>query len=362
MAEGSEGEDKTEQASGRKLEQARASGDVAKSQDLPQALSLVGVCGLLAFQGGNICRNLANDLVPFIAHPEALLGSLQGDGGVTIAHDLFMDILPILLMILGVATFFGVAGNVLQTGLMFAPEKVGFNFEKLAEKFNLVSSFKRLFGLDGLVQFLKTVLKLLATAFIVWMVLKNRANDLLALTGASPMLILPYTGEAFRAMAIAVCVFLMVGAGADYMWQRFRFMEKMKMSKQEVKEEYKQTEGDPHIKAKLRALRIQKSRQRMMANVAKATVVVTNPTHYAVALHYELGESVAPVCVAKGMDSVALRIRAEAGKHDVPIVEDPPLARALYASMEIDDVIPEAHFAAVAKLISFILAKKKRGF
>ena len=360
MAEDSD--DKTEQASGRKLQQARASGDVPKSADLPQAMSLIGVCGMLAFNGGHICRDLAGDLTPFLAHPEQLLGSLQGDGGITIAHDLFMDVLPVLLMILGTATLFGVAGNVLQTGLLFAPEKVGFNFGKLAEKFNLLENFKRLFAVDGLMQFLKTVLKLIATGFIVWLVLKNRVNDLLALTGASPALILPYSAEALKAAALAVCVFLFVGAGADYMWQRFRFMERMKMSKQEVKEEYKQQEGDPHVKAKLRALRIQKSRQRMMANVAKATVVVTNPTHFAVALQYELGESVAPVCVAKGMDSVALRIRAEAAKHDVPIVEDPPLARALYAGMEIDDVIPEQHFAAVAKLISFILARKKRGF
>lgn len=360
MAEGAE--DKTEQASGRKLQQARASGDVPKSQDLPQVMSLIGVCGVLAFQGGSICRNLAGDLLPFIAHPEQLIGSLQGDGGMTIATDLFMDVLPVMLTILGAATLFGVAGNVLQTGLLFAPEKVGINFEKLAEKFNLLESFKRMFGIDGLMQFLKTVLKLIATGFIVWMVLKNRTGDLLALTRGSPVLILPYSAEALKAVALSVCVFLFVGAGADYLWQRFRFMERMKMSKQEVKEEFKQTEGDPHIKAKLRALRMQKSRQRMMANVAKATVVVTNPTHYAVALQYELGESVAPVCVAKGMDSVALRIREEAGKHDVPIVEDPPLARALYASMEIDDVIPEAHFAAVAKLISFILARKRRGF
>lgn len=361
MAE-QDGEDKTEQASGRKLSEARASGNVPKSADLPQTLSLIGVCGVLAFQGGNLCRGLAGDLVPFLAHPEQLLNSMQGDGGITIAHDLFMDMMPILLTILGAAVFFGVAGNVLQTGLIFAPEKIGLSFEKLGERFNLLENFKRMFAIDGLVQFLKTVLKLAATAWIVWLVLKNRATDLLALTGASPALILPYTAEALKAVALAVCIFMFIGAGADYMWQRFRFMERMKMTKEEVKEEHKQTEGDPHVKAKLRALRMQTSRRRMMANVAKATVVVTNPTHYAVALQYEAGETPAPICVAKGVDALALRIREEAGKHDVPIVEDPPLARALYASVELDDIIPEAHFAAVAKLISFILAKRRRGF
>ncbi len=358
MAEGSEGEDKTEEASGRKLQQAREQGDVVKSADIPQVASLIGACAIVILKGPSICTALAQDLVPFFAHPDQLLGSLQGDGGVTIARDLILEIVPILILILGTAMILGVAGNVLQTGLLFAPDKLKPSLDKL----NPLEGFKRLFGIDAMMQFLKTILKLIATGWVVWMVLKNRVMDMLALEGSSPILILTYAREAMIALAVAVCIFLVLGAGADYMWQRFRFMERMKMSKQEQKEEYKQTEGDPHVKAKLRALRIQKGRQRMMANVAKATVVVTNPTHYAVALQYEMGEMAAPVCVAKGMDTIALKIREEAGKHDVPIVEDPPLARALYAGMEIDDVIPEEHFAAVAKLISFILARKRRGF
>ena len=358
MAEGSDGEDKTEEASARKLQQARESGDVVKSSDIPQVLSLIGACAVVALKGPSICTALAADLVPFLAQPDQMLQSLEGDGGLAIARDLILTIVPILIMILGASLVMGVMGNVLQTGLLFAPEKLKPSFDKL----NPLEGFKRMFGIDAMMQFLKTILKLIATGFVVWLVLKNRITDMLALVGGSPVLILPYVREAMIALAMAVCIFLALGAGADYMWQRFRFMEKMKMSKQEQKEEYKQTEGDPHVKAKLRALRFQKSRQRMMANVAKATVVVTNPTHYAVALQYEMGEMAAPVCVAKGMDSIALKIREEAGKHDVPIVEDPPLARALYASMDIDEVIPEEHFAAVAKLISFIMAKKKRGF
>ncbi len=358
MAEGSEGEDKTEEASGRKLQQARESGDVAKSADIPQALSLIGACAIVAIKGPSICRDLAGDLLPFFAHPDQLLGSLESDGGVTIAHDVVFAIIPILLLVMGTAAFFGVAGNVLQTGLMFTPSKLKPDLSKL----NPLGGFKKLFGLDSLVQFGKTVIKLIITGFIVWLVLKNRITGMLALTGASPVLILPYIREGFIALAIAVCIFLFVGGAADYMWQRYRFMEKMKMSKQEQKEEYKQTEGDPHIKAKLRALRMEKSRRRMMSNVAKATVIVTNPTHYAVALLYEPDQSPVPVCVAKGMDAVALKIREEGGKHNVPIVEDPPLARALYASMDIDEVIPEEHFAAVAKLIGFILTRRRRGF
>jgi flagellar biosynthetic protein FlhB len=252
----------------------------------------------------------------------------------------------------------GVAGNVLQTGLMFTPAKLKPSLDKL----NPMAGFGRLFGVDNYIQFGKTVIKLLITAGIVWLVLKKRIAEMLSLTWASPVLILPYVRDIAIALAIAVCMFLFIGAGADYMIQRFRFMQRMKMSKQEQKEEYKETEGDPHVKAKLRALRVEKSRRRMMANVQTATVVVTNPTHYAVALKYEVGETSAPVCVAKGVDGVALKIREEAAKHEVPIVEDPPLARALYAAIDLDEMIPEEHFAAVAKLISFILTRKRRGF
>jgi len=357
MAEDSE-EDKTEEPSARKLQLAREEGNVPKSPELPQALSLIGACALIALKGPDICQTLAGDLLPFIAHPEQFLNALEGDGGLAIARSLGLAVLPVMIMILGVAMLLGVAGNVLQTGIMFVPKKLAPDFSKL----NPMQGFQRMFGLDSYIQFGKTVLKLIVTAVIVYMVMKSRVTDVLVLSRASPVLILPYARDAFIALAMAVCIFLFVGAGADYMIQRMRFMSKMKMSKQELKEEFKQQEGDPHVKAKLRQLRFEKSRRRMMANVAKATVVVTNPTHYAVALRYEQGETSAPVCVAKGMDDIALAIRAEAGKHKVPIVEDPPLARALYASVEMDEIIPQEHFAAVAKLISFILTRRRRGF
>ena len=357
MAEDSE-EDKTEEPSARKLQQAREEGNVPKSPELPQALSLIGACALIALKGPDICQSMVAALLPFIAHPEQFLNALNGDGGLAIARALGMTVLPIMIMILGVTMILGVAGNVLQTGIMFVPKKLAPDFSKL----NPMTGLARMFGIDSFIQFGKTLLKLIVTGFIVYSVMKSRVTDVLVLAHSSPLMILPYAREAFIALAMAVCIFMFVGAGADYMIQRMRFMSKMKMSKQELKEEFKQQEGDPHVKAKLRQLRFEKSRRRMMANVAKATVVVTNPTHYAVALSYEQGKMAAPICVAKGMDEIALAIRAEAGKHNVPIIEDPPLARALYASVDMDQIIPQEHFAAVAKLISFILTRRRRGF
>jgi flagellar biosynthesis protein FlhB len=358
MAEENEGEDKTEEASAHKLAEARKKGNIAKTPELNQALSLIGAVASIAFFGPTICLNLVEQLLPFIAHPQQLLGSFEGDGGMGIATSLFMMIAPIIAMCLGGAMVLGVIGNVLQTGLLFTPDKLAPDFSRV----NPMEGFKRMFGVDALMQFVKTIIKLIVTGLIVYMVLRPRLNELTALASMSITSILPYTLDVFVAIAVAVCVFLMFGAGLDYFWQLFRFNEKMKMSKQEVKEEYRQQEGDPHVKARLRQIRMEKSRRRMMANVSKATVVVTNPTHYAVALAYEMGDEGAPTCVAKGVDAVALKIREEAGKFDIPIIEDPPLARALYATVEIDEEISPDHYKAVSDIITFVMKRRRRGF
>lgn len=357
MAEQNEGEDKTEEASARKLDEARRKGDVAKSADLPQALSLIGACAVVVLYGDKIAVSLAETLRIFLAMPHQLMDSLEGDGGLAIAQALGIKVLPVIALVLLVGAAFGVAGNVLQTGFLFSAEKIKPDFTKL----NPMSGFKRLFGVDAFIQFGKTILKLLAVGFITYLILKQRAGDVAGLAGASPMLILPYTKEVFVALAVAVCLFLLTEGGLDYFLQKYRFMQRMKMSKTEVKDEYKSTEGDPHVKARLRQIRMEKGRQRMMANVPKATVVITNPTHYAVALRYD-AETAAPTCVAKGVDALALKIREVAGEHDIAIIEDPPLARALYAAIDVDEIIPEAHFQAVAKIISFVMVRKKRGF
>jgi flagellar biosynthetic protein FlhB len=144
-------------------------------------------------------------------------------------------------------------------------------------------------------------------------------------------------------------------AVADYFLQHMQFMKRNRMSKQEIKEEYRQNEGDPHIKAKIRQLRQERSRKRMMARVPEATVILMNPTHYAVALQYESGKMAAPLCIAKGVDAIALKIRAVAEDHDVPVVENPPLARALHASVEIDEPVPPEHYKAVAQVIGYVM-------
>ena len=251
----------------------------------------------------------------------------------------------------------GVGGNVAQSGLIFTAEK-------LKPKWSAVSpmqGFKRIFGPDGLAQFVKTFLKLIAVCAVCWMVLKPHLREFENMAAISPLAILPLARDMAISLFVASIILLGATAGADFIWQKMRFAKRMRMTKEELKEDFKQSEGDPHIKAKLKQIRMQRSRQRMMANVPKATVIVTNPTHYSVALRYEPDQGDgAPICVAKGVDALALRIREVATEHGVPIVENVPLARALYATVEVDEVIPREHFDAAAKIIGFVFQSRKR--
>lgn len=357
MAEGADRESKTEEATPRKLSEARKKGDVARSPDVAQALSLCGAMAVILTAGGWFAQTMATQLLPFIAMPHAMIGGLEAGAGVEIGVKALWITAPFLGAVMLATILGGVGGNLAQSGLMFTAEKLKPDWSKL----DPIKGFGRIFGPDGLVQFLKTFLKLLAVAAICWWTLKPHARELENLAAMSPMAILPFSRDLAVALMTSALVFLAFTAGADYLWQRYRFNERMKMTKEEVKEDYKQSEGDPHVKAKLKQLRAQRSRQRMMQNVPKATVIVTNPTHYSVALRYEPSEGdPAPICLAKGVDAVAMRIREIAREHDVPIVENVPLARALYAAVEVDETIPREHFEAAAKVIGFVMQSRNK--
>lgn len=344
---------KTEEPTAKKLEDARKKGDVAKTQDLPSLFSLAAVAGVMLMGGGWLATDMTNKLLPFIAHPEAM--DMSGTGGVGIAEQAILAGMPALVVVMVAAMLAGIAGNVVQHGLLFTAEKMKPDFKKVSP----LEGFKRIFGPDGLVQFLKSTLKIVATGAVAWFVLKPHTQEMQALAAADPSAMLPATMALVKALFFAVLSFMLVTAGGDWLWQRARFMKRMRMSREELKDEYKQSDGDPHIKAKRRQIQMERSRQRMMQNVPNATVVVMNPTHYAVALRYEAGETAAPECVAKGLDDLALRIRAVAEEAGVAIIEDPPLARALYATTEVDKQIPEAHYEAVAKIIGFVMGQKR---
>jgi len=353
MAE-QDGSDKSEAPSAKKLEEARRHGDVAKSPDVATWASLAAVVAVIATMGGTMARDMALKLRPFIEHPDAF--DISGGGGASIMHQAVMAAAPVLITVMASAALAGAAGNVLQIGFLLAPSKLAPDFSRLSP----AKGLERMFGVDGFIAFAKSALKFGLVGLVSWLALKPHVAEFQNLDNVDPLTMLSIASVILRAMFYNVLALLGVGALLDFFLQKQRFNDRMRMTKQEAKDENRNSEGDPHIKARLRQLRSDRARRRMMQNVAKASVVVMNPTHYAVALRYEPGETAAPECVAKGLDSLALKIREVAESHNVPIIENPPLARALYASVEIDEAIPREHYEAVAKVIGFIMKAKKR--
>jgi len=353
MAEQGDNASRTEDASPRKLEEARKDGDVAKSGELAQAFALAGAFGAVAMGGGAMARQLADSLLPFIAHPDTI--EVQGAAGQAVAWQVIIAAAPVLFAVLGGTMLAGIGGNVIQHDVLFTTAKLKPDLSKLSP----AAGFKRLFGIDGLMNFLRAMLKVLLVGTIAWWVLAPHASEFTGLITMGPTALLSFSAGLARSLMFAVLSLLALGGILDFIWQRQRFMERMKMTKEEVKEDFRQSEGDPHVKARQKQIRMERSRRRMIQQVPKATVVVMNPTHYAVALRYEQGETPAPQCLAKGMDAVALRIRKIAEEAGVPVIEDAPLARALYANVEVDQIIPHQHYEAVAKIIGFILAAKR---
>jgi flagellar biosynthetic protein FlhB len=310
--------------------------------------------GVLIISGGVMSRNMVQALLPFVAHPDQF--DLEHGGAVAVARMAAAAAWPFLLTVLLTAALAGAAGHIIQQGFIWAPAKITPNPDKISPQ----SGFKRLFGIDGLIQFFKSLAKAIVIGVICWMALKPRLRDMEGLSLTDPLAMGPFLMDVLKTLIFSVLGVLGVGAIADWFLQRQRFMQRLRMSREEVKEDLRQSEGDPHVKARQRQLRMMRAKRRMMQNVPKATVVIANPTHFAVALRYDTNEAPAPVCVAKGVDSLALKIREVAEANNVPVIEDPPLARALYAAVEMEQIIPQQHYEAVAKIIGFILGAGRK--
>jgi len=349
MAEDQDKSQQTEEPTAKRLDQAREHGDVVKSAELSTFILLGGGTLAIAMFGKYTAVSLARTLSLFLQQPD----TMSVDGASLTA--MMRLLLPKLA--LAVAPFFavmiaaGLAGHMLQS-------RPGFSLDKIAPDFSKVSplaGLKRLFGAEGWMNLLKGLAKMAVVGVAIWTQLWPERHNLEAILNQSTVAVLGDMSRLLFKVMMASLATLGLIAGLDYFWQRMRWLSRNRMSKQEIKEEYRQNEGDPTIKAKIRQLRYERARKRMMAAVPTASVVIMNPTHYAVALKYESGKMAAPVCVAKGIDALALRIRAVAEEHDVPVVENPPLARALHAAVEIDDAIPPEHFKAVAQVIGYVM-------
>jgi flagellar biosynthetic protein FlhB len=347
-------DEKTEEPTPRKLEQAREKGDIIYTPEVGTALSLIAVTAIVSFMSGPIVSQMAHGFLGFIAMPD----QFSSDPGALKA--VMFSIVLKLMAIFGL-TALALAGASIAARYIQAPPT--FTGEKLTpklEKLNPFEGFKRVFGKAAFATFMKSLAKLvLVGAVLVW-VLWPHKEELQNISLLDPAALLPFIKDRVVDMLIAMASAAALLAAIDYVFTRQSYMQRQKMSRREIKEELRQQDGDPMVKAKLRAIRIQRSRQRMMANVPQASVVITNPTHYAIALKYEPGETPAPICLAMGVDAVAARIREVAEEHNIPLVEDPPLARALFATAEIDQPIPKEHYEAVAKVIGFVMRLARR--
>lgn len=354
MSEAPERESKTEEATPQKLQKAREKGEGPRTMDLGSFATLAATAAVVLMAGGWMARNMVGQLTPFIAQSGSMV--VENGGGVGIFRYALVVAMPPLIAVMAAAALSGSAASLVQSGLRFMPDKLKPDFSKVSPR----KGFERIYGPDGLMQFFKSLVKIAMTGVLAWWVLKPVWPQLYELSAMEPTAILPFTLQVAKRLIFAVAALILVIAAADWLWQRQRFLVRMRMTKEEVKEDYKNSEGDPHVKARQKQIRIERARRRMMQAVPDATVVVMNPTHYAVALKYEEGAASAPICVAKGLDSLALKIRSVAEEAGVPVIEDPPLARALYAAVDIDDMIPPAHYEAVAKVIGFILSQANR--
>ncbi len=354
MADDQDKSQKTEEATEQKLKDARKKGDVAKSTEIPSWLLLAVSALILAAFSGPLATYMKGWLQSFFitANRGGINGPDLGSMSIDISRHVALG-LGLVLALLMVAAF---AGHVVQHGLLWAPDKVTPKFSKLSP----IEGFKRVFGPQALANFLKGLAKMSLVGLAAIAVMWPRRTMLASLPYVDLGSLMPVVRDsAMVLMLAALSVFALVAA-ADYAYQRQSFLKRMRMSRKDIKDELKNTEGDPQVRARLAQVRKERSRQRMMQAVPKASVVIANPTHFAVALYYEQGETPAPVCVAKGVDDLALRIRALAEESGVPVVENPPLARALFATTEIEKEIPADHFKAVAKIIGYVLSLAER--
>jgi len=352
MAEENDESDKTEDPTLKRLEDALQRGDVAKSQEVNTWFVIAGAALVLAGFSGSLSSGLTATFRGLMANAHRV--PIDHGGLINLVQKLEVEVLaataiPILLLALA-----AIGGNMIQHRLVWSAEQLKPKLSKISP----IAGAKRLFSKIAVVNFAKGLVKLaLIGALMLWVLWPER-HRLDALVVMDVTTLLDLTRSLTLKLVGSVVAVLAVIAALDYLFQYRTWYNRQKMSLREMKEEFKHSEGDPHIKAKIRQIRQERTRKRMMAAVPKASVVITNPTHYAVALQYERGMN-APVCVAKGVDNIALKIREVAAEHHIPVVENPPLARALHATVEIDREIASDHYKAVAEVIGYVMRLRR---
>ncbi|MCK5444929.1 MAG: flagellar biosynthesis protein FlhB [Rhodospirillaceae bacterium] len=343
---------KTEEPTPRKLAKARQKGQVGMSQEVKNWTVLLGGTLTLAIMSPWLMSGVKNYAAGFIEHSYMI--PVDPENLQNILAETLIEIGLLLAPFFVVLMLLAVFASVVQTGLMWAPDRIAPNWNKIS----ILKGIKRMFALRSIVEFLKGIMKLgIVTVLMVAMAVPLM-QDLELMPGFHISEMIDRIFLVILSISAGALMVMTVIAVLDFLFQKFDYMKSMRMSRQEIKDEHKETEGDPQIKARIRKLRAERAQQRMMAAVPEADVVITNPTHYSIALEYKMESMAAPRLVAKGVDHLAFKIREVAKEHDIAIVENAPLARALYSAVEIDEDIPVEHYKAVAEVIGYVMRLK----
>lgn len=353
MAESEDDSSKTEEASHKKLEDARNKGKIASTRELNHFFMLLAMLAFITSLAHVLSRDSLRMLSMFITAPDEVEMSV---GGVNILmHQVVYGLISLLAIPFLLSFAAALAPATIQRKWVFTMEHIRPSLDKISP----LAGFKRIYSMKAMVDFLRNFMKIIAIMIIASSIAWPFRHELPSVIHATDKLaMVDYSKLVAKRMLIALTIFLFLLSILDYVYQRFILLKSLRMSKQEQKDEYRQQEGDPHMKGKLRQIRRERAKKRMMANVPKADVIITNPTHYAVALKYDAATMKAPLVLAKGADAVAARIREKATENKIPIVRNPPLARILYDTTDIDDEIPVEHYQAVAKIIGYVYRLK----
>ncbi len=353
MSDNDQDQERTEDATSRRREDAREKGQVARSTEIVSVGILVACVIYFYFGAAGLLKNIM----------ELMTSGFRTAGQFNITpdslHYLFIDyilkgftiLFPIMLTVVVAA----ILGNMLQIGVMFSTESVTPKFSKI----DPIKGIERLFSLRSIVELIKNTFKICIVSAVAYVVVKDEISNMIILMDQSVWGMMTYFGRICFKIILATTIVLVILAILDYIYQRWEYEKSLRMTKQEIKDEYKNTEGDPLIKSRIRRLQREAAQKRMMAAVPKADVIITNPTHLAVAIQYDHENMMAPKVLAKGANIIAEKIKEIARENDIPIVEDKPLAQVLYKMVDVDQWIPEDLYRAVAEVLAFVYGQKK---
>ena len=347
--------EKTEKATPKRKQDERKKGNVFLSQEVVTIFTLLATFYCLKMLMPSILRTLEESIRHFSRLASSLTELTYGE-----LKEFFINLLIVFaktaIIPLLVCGLVAIIATMLQTRMLFSAKAFSFK----AERINPMKGLKKIFSMRSFVELLKSLLKIVIVLYVIYLVIKSELPLMPNMMDMSFEQSLSKTGTIIMSIVSKAGITFIFLAGADYLYQWWQYEKNLRMSKQEVKDEYKQTEGDPQIKSRVRAIQQQRAKRRMMQSVPTADVVIRNPTHYAVAIKYDQNKNSAPRVIAKGADSLALRIIAVAEENDVYVMENRPLARALYESVDLDKEIPERFYRAVAEALAFVYSLKKK--